>query len=310
MNTKYKIISVFGFIFLSSSPLFTITSCSQSKPWEPDQNNLENECNAYCDQYNMNFINNLSWCAHDYTSPSLCPNLYCESQAEAVYIWCHYGAYSVWNHYLHDGRGSTSALDNDKVVRASISYQKSTTPYDDEPDLIWGDIRLKDYKWLDSALKLSTAGKKIRVYHGLEKDESDLVEHVNNCFGVDIKNDDPKELKEKIDLNKIVNTSYIDYAYLATSFNNKTPFDWASGAQFKTSIVLDLDIDPNTYCAYVSYTKKKWWHGVFLANPRENQILIDRKSKIVFRNASIIDKNGQSIIVLKGDVFRGEQDTY
>lgn len=141
-------------------------------------------------------------------------------------------------------------------------------------------IKLDQYHYLDEALSHSTAAEPITVWHGYEANELDLLDFVNNSLGIDIFDADPSEVL-KVDLSSLINKSYRDYAWCATTFDPGFAYYWASLQKrdmgMKNVPVLELNLDPSVNCAYISYSRKRWFDKqIYLAWPHELQMLTQR----------------------------------
>lgn len=284
------------------APLISTVSCSCGK-----ENKLEKKLNDWAEKHQSDFIKKLSYRYHNYKEG--CTDLYCESEAEAVVMWAYNPGYRTWNTHLHNGLPMTGEEE------AIMEIPDESDPYNmDLHHSVKANVRLSDYTWLDSALSHTTATEKITVWHGYEDNEAELKKFIEDELGMtaegdDLHNTDPKIVKEKYNPKDLVGKSYTNLGYCATSFSKSMTESWiyTCDPNIKTAPWLELEIDPDVYCAYISYTRRKYFDGVFLGYPHEYQLLVNRGIHITIRDAWWLPRDENNILYLKCGVTKGSQ---
>lgn len=296
MNKIIKSISIISFVAIPAiSSVTCITSCTKER-------DLLDVYNEYCEKYQQDFIRKLSYTYHDYRSNETCTDFYCSSEAEAVFIWSHNAGYEVWNEEWHKGNNPLE-MSGDKEAEGNVPDPNN--PWQELQPKLHKKVRYSDCQYLDSALNHSKAGIKLTTYHGFEPNEYDLIEFLNNKLSTDIQNTPAEEFRKNVNLESIKNQSYINLGYCATSFVKEPALDWVRRSDdYETTPMLEFEIDPNVYCAYVSYTGRTYFDNYFLAWPREYQILVNRNAVIKVNSAEIMVKdNGKNILYLKCSIL-------
>lgn len=278
---------------------FFACSCSQipAPEPEPEPEDLFEKYNQYALTYQPDFQKRLSYTYHDYTQT--CTDFYCNSEAEAVFLWAHNAGYVVWNEEWHKGNNPLEM--EGEVTNVEANVPDPSNPWEWLQPQLYKNVRYKDCKYLDSALNHSTAAITLTAYHGFEPNEYDLVKFLNNTLNVNIETMPAKNFRESVNLSLLNNQSYVNLGYCATSFEKDPAMFWATMSDdYETTPLLELEIDPDVYCAYISYTNKTYFDNVFLAWPTEYQLLVNRNATITIKQAEIIVKdNGQNILYLK-----------
>lgn len=226
----------------------------------------------------------------------------------AINLFTYYPGWNQWNSLLHQNKGEIPANMCDNYVNDSIILPSVRNPYNFNKRIGY-DIcfKLGDYKILENTLNSCKCGK-ITTYHGMENQETELLDQINQIFGLsydyhfweDINN---KTILRNQDLNKLIGKT-LDYdGFCATSLSRKMAWDYiyfpTFGGQFYNAIFYEIDIDENTNGAYVS-SKKHLFNRLPLAWPHEKQILLSSKLKLKVTSASWSNSNGEkNILIIK-----------
>lgn len=306
-KTASKIRKLVIVCFATTSLAIALSSCGGGNPTK----SLTEICNEYSEQYQQDFFKYLSYTYHNYLDKDKCVDLHCHSEAEAVVMWAYGPGYEVWNTLLHNGNGSTQTLDDaTQDVKARIGVPKpGVSMYSDDGfvELTDLDVKPQDYTYLDSALKHTKSCKKLQVYHGYEYNETELASFIKQTSGIDISSTSYEDAK-KIDLSCFNGKSYTDWGYCATSFDHDMALGWACGDTTDTIVpFLDIELDDDVDCAYISYTKRAYFDNIYLGWENEHQLLINRKMPLEIKSVSLDKTQGKNILTLK---LVGHKQTY
>lgn len=275
---------------------------------------LEDKYNDFAEKNQSDFFNNLTYQYHDYYFGN---DLYCNSEAEAILMWTYGPGFTEWGTLLHQGK--EAEMETLPDIKASIGIPSKFAPRDygahiDRDNL---SFRIKDYKMLDKALSHSTAGENIVVYHGYEYNEYEMMKSINDALGLTATNKDILTLDENetesLDLSPLKNQTLTDLCWCATTMEESFALDWGEGnTETETGETLynvpiyKMNLDSNVNCAYVSYSRKKWFDGIYLAWPHEYQVLTQRNLHFKITDVTKIkrSKNPGYFIYITCDVTK------
>ena len=289
-------------------PIHTITlTCFLINPIFTSSCNCdigEQYSDLYCDNWYQNLESDPDdlWYTH---SEQRIEKLY---PASAVNLFTYYPGWNQWNSLLHENKGEIPSNICDNFVNDSIGLPSVDDPFNLKKAVKY-DIcfKLGDYKVLENTLNQCKCGK-ITTYHGMEDQETELLNQINQILGLnddyhlweDIKN---KEILRNQDLNKLIGKT-LDYdGFCATSLSYKIGWDFiyntTFGSRFLNSIFYEIDVDENTNGAYVS-SKKHLFNKIPLGWPHEKQLLLSSKLKLKVTSASWYNSKGiKNILIIK-----------
>lgn len=208
------------------------------------------------------------------------------THAEAIMLWAYGPGYTVWNTSLHRDT-NTSVLDAGGETKASMVAPDPKDPYDenDKPILVYGMVPNDGYKQLDSALNLTTVKNTLVGYHGFEDNECEIRSFIEQKLNINLEDDINLD---NVNLSVLNNTSLIDYGYLALAMYESNSMNWVNNnvdSKLKVVPYLEVVIPPEIHAAYISYSKRTYYDGVFLSWPREFQLLCQRGLTIKINSA-------------------------
>lgn len=244
---------------------------------ESVESELEKKYNDYAEKYQKNFIDNITEQYHDFYRSD---NLYCSSDAEGVIMWTYGPGFDEWGTEFHKGH-TEEEIEVMPNRKTHLGIPNCLAPKDLSKAIerLGLDIRMRDFHWLDNALSQSTAGTNITVYHGYEYNEYEMMETINSNLGTTDVLTVPAEEARMIDLTPLKNKTITDLCWCATTFEETFAKEWAHGSDKINIPVYEMHLSPDVNCAYVSYSRKKHFDGIYLAWPHEYQVLTQRKLK-------------------------------
>lgn len=276
---KKKLLCTFLGLATLSTPFLGVTSCSSGEQETP----LEKKYNDYCEKYQSNFIKAMK----ETEKPKnyyTCEDLKCECPAHAVVLSTYGPGWVEWGTQFHEGR-------TDEEVRAmptrkvAIGLPNCLAPKDQSKMISRDNLifHMEDFDYLDDAVKTSTVGKPVTVYHGYETNEFEMVAKINEALQIatpySFLHEDKEEFRKR-DLQPLIGKTITDLSWCATTFEESFARKWANEGSETWDVnvpVYKLNFPEDIHCIYVSYSRQKYFDGIYLAWSHEYQLLTERK---------------------------------
>ncbi len=263
---------------------------------------------AYCKQWanSLTYNDDPQWFVNK-------TNIDITNDVDAIMSFAYYSGWDVWNNELHANKGTVAKdhIGKYKETSFQLPYVNKPFPFFESFNL---SLKYDDYKKLDDVLKKCQCGP-ITTYHGMEINEKEILNQILSFFNLDNVYDwtiweKANDQLLSLDLNQLKEKEIDYYAFCATSLDKDTAWSFLvngfAGFNFHNVIFYEIEVDENTYGAYISHQDTKFYNRT-LAWEHEYQLLLSCNLKLKIKDAFWTKTiEGQNVLYLKTKGYHNE----
>ncbi len=307
---KKKLLCTFLGLGALTTPCLGVTSCSKGEQETP----LEKKYNDYCEKYQAGYIKTMK-ATEVYQDYYKWPDVYCQCPAEAVVLSCYGPGWVEWGTEFHNGK-SDEYVKSLPPRRVEIGVPNPLAPKDFSKYISRANLEfgMWDFDYLDAAVASATAGIPLTVYHGYEVNEVEMMSVINESLRQNDILKMPKDDFRKLDFSNLKGKTITDLSWCATTFEESFAKGWADDDKDDINVpIYELHLPADVRCIYVSYSRQKYFDGIYLAWPHEYQLLTERKLKFTVKDTWLeprYDEEGKdwgNLLHIECDVTRPEE---